>query len=499
MSLPAGVSAKAVTNATKITKTNKPLRAQRSQNSRRFAARRAAREAGPHVCETRSSQQPAVASSGLLRRPRSHACALRVPASGSAHLVPFVLFVASVFGFFVASPRAQGDVTDNQLESASAGRVVRVGPASGSTGRITTLPLELYVARVLAGEGEPNAADAARQALAVAIRTYAIANTARHGADGFDLCDSTHCQVLRAATAVTRRAALATAGRILTYNGSPAQLFYSASCGGYSQSADQAWPGAEYPYLRVAPDEVHQDDPSWALSLTLDEIDRALKRPGFTGRLRSIRIAERNTSGRAARLEVAGLTPGVVAGEQFRMAIGPVTLRSTSFSIETDGNVVRFTGRGFGHGVGMCVIGAGRRAARGESTAAILAQYYPGLELTSVNAVAVRPTGPVARAAKSVDVTATGASAIVVRVPSSANVRPDDIERVALRAHADMGSALGVSIAPITVRVHESVESFRKATGRPWWASSVASTSGSSRRCTRPIRCISRTGFQWMS
>lgn len=401
---------------------------------------------------------------------------MSLPAGVSAKAVTnaVVLFVALVFELFVAFPRAQGDMTDSQLESASAGRVVRVGPASGATGRVTTLPLELYVARVLAGEGEPNAADAARQALAVAIRTYAIANAARHGADGFDLCDSTHCQVLRAATAATRRAAFATAGRILTYNGSPAQLFYSASCGGYSQSADQAWPGAKYPYLRVAPDEVHQDDPSWALSLTLDEIDRALKRAGFTGRLRSIRIAERNTSGRAARLEVAGLTPGVVAGEQFRMAIGPVTLRSTSFSIETDGNVVRFTGRGFGHGVGMCVIGAGRRAARGESTAAILAQYYPGLELTSVNAVAVRPTGPVARAAKSVDATATGASAILVRVPSSSNVRADDIERVALQAHADMGSTLGVSIAPITVRVHESVESFRNATGRPWWTSSVA-------------------------
>jgi stage II sporulation protein D len=389
-------------------------------------------------------------------------------------LVSVVLFVALIFEFFVAFPRAQMDITDGQLEAASAGRTVRVGPASGSPGRTTSVPLELYVARVLAGEGEPNAADAARQALAVAIRTYAMANIGRHRTDGFDLCDGTHCQVLRAATAATRRAALATAGRILTFNGRPAQLFYSASCGGYSQSADQAWPGTEFPYLRVAPDEVHQDDPAWALSLTLDEIDRALKRAGFTGRLRSIRIAERNTSGRAARLEVSGLTPGFVAGEQFRMAIGPVTLRSTSFSIETAGNVVGFTGRGFGHGVGMCVIGAGRRAARGESTAAILAQYYPGLELSSVSGAAVRATGPIARAAGAVEAIATGARPILVRVASSASVRADDIERVALRAHADMGSALGVSIAPITVRVHESVESFRKATGRPWWTSSVA-------------------------
>ena len=127
-----------------------------------------------------------------------------------------------------------------QLES-------RVGSVPAGTARLVELPrlpLELYVARVLAGEGEPNAADAARQSLAVAIRTYALANAARHGRDGFDLCDSTHCQVPRAATSATRRATLATAGRILTYNGRPAQLFYSASCGGYSQSADQVWPGA---------------------------------------------------------------------------------------------------------------------------------------------------------------------------------------------------------------------------------------------------------------
>ena len=76
-----------------------------------------------------------------------------------------------------------------------------------------------------------------------------------------------------------------------------------------------------------------------------------------------------------------------MSGAQFRTAIGPTTLRSTAFSIERSDDGVRFTGRGFGHGVGMCVIGAGRRAARGESMEAILAQYYPGLELTPVKAI----------------------------------------------------------------------------------------------------------------
>jgi stage II sporulation protein D len=97
---------------------------------------------------------------------------------------------------------------------------------------------------VLAGEAEPGAADAAQQALAVAIRTYAIVNEGRHRRDGFDLCDTTHCQVMRTANDYSRRAALATAGRVLTLDGKPVEIFYSASCGGRSESAANVWPGA---------------------------------------------------------------------------------------------------------------------------------------------------------------------------------------------------------------------------------------------------------------
>jgi len=174
---------------------------------------------------------------------------------------------------------------------------------------------------------------------------------------------------------------------MLTYNGGPAQLFYSASCGGYSERAGDVWPGADFPYLHVAADDVHQADSPWTVTLTFAQIEQALLRAGFEGRLRDVQVIERNTSGRAARLDVTGLAPATVSGAQFRMAIGPTTLRSTAFAIERSGDGVRFIGRGFGHGVGMCVIGAGRRAARGESMEAILAQYYPGLQLTPVAAI----------------------------------------------------------------------------------------------------------------
>ncbi len=87
--------------------------------------------------------------------------------------------------------------------------------ASAEATRVTTVPLETYVARVLAGEAGRDSQPAALEALAIAVRTYTLANRGRHRADGFDLCDETHCQVMRTATAATERAAAATAGRVL--------------------------------------------------------------------------------------------------------------------------------------------------------------------------------------------------------------------------------------------------------------------------------------------
>ncbi len=74
---------------------------------------------------------------------------------------------------------------------------LRVGVARGSGYDVTTLPLEPYVARVLAGEAAPDFHPAALEALAIAVRTYALANLGRHRSDGFDVCDQTHCQVMR--------------------------------------------------------------------------------------------------------------------------------------------------------------------------------------------------------------------------------------------------------------------------------------------------------------
>jgi stage II sporulation protein D len=305
-----------------------------------------------------------------------------------------VVLVESGFSRIVESGFSQGDVesgfsrtitsdvTDADLAAAST-RNVAIG--SVSNGSVESLPLEVYVARVLVGEAEPNAPDATQQALAIAIRTYAIFNTGRHAKDGYDLCDATHCQVPRPANASSRRAALATAGRILTHDGSPAEIFYSASCGGRSESVSDAWGMPSRSYLRSVKDDVHDDDMEWTLSMPIADLQTALERSGRSGRLKNVQIAKRSKSGRAAFVKLSGMEPDRISGDQLRAAVGFARLRSTAFSVKKKDDGITFTGKGYGHGVGMCVIGAGRRARRGETPTEILKHYYPGLKVESLS------------------------------------------------------------------------------------------------------------------
>ena len=180
---------------------------------------------------------------------------------------------------------------------------LRVGfarPGGGYT--VTVLPLETYVARVLAGEAAHDSPPAALDALAITVRSYALANRSRHRADGFDLCDQTHCQVLRAATAATDRAADRTAGRVLMRDGAPASIYYTASCGGRTEIPSAVWPGAaDPPYLPSKKDDACGGGPVWTADLGAADLLRALRATGFRGnRLRQMRVVARDRSGRVA-------------------------------------------------------------------------------------------------------------------------------------------------------------------------------------------------------
>lgn len=365
----------------------------------------------------------------------------------------------------------------------SSGSTIRLGVLddNGRT-RVETLPLEEYVARVLAGEGQPRAPRAAQEALAIAIRTFALANRYRHRRDGFDLCDSTHCQVARPATRATRAAADATAGQVLLSRGAPAFVFYSAWCGGRSARPSEVWPGAEdYAFEPSLEDDACKDEPEWASDIAARDLERALRAAGLRGdRLRELRILGRTTSGRVARLRVDGFRPNEIAADDLRTAVGRTLgwqyVKSTAFRLERTARGYRFTGRGFGHGVGLCVIGAGHRAEAGASSREILGFYYPGLDIGRFDGVRLTTSqatsAPVAERPAARDAPAAGG--IQLALPAGEEGDRAYVMGVLRAARDDIARRAGVPPpATLRVTVHPSVDSFARATGQPWWVSAA--------------------------
>ena len=383
------------------------------------------------------------------------------------------------------------------------GLQVRVGfERPDGSHNIQNIPIETYVARVLAGEAARESPPAALEALAIAIRTFAVINRNRHNADGYDVCDTTHCQVVRAAYPATERAAAATAGLILVRNGVPVPLYYSASCGGRTEVPSAVWPGSDDPsYLPSQRDDACGGAPEWTADIKAADLTRSLKAAGFRGdRLREMRIVSRNASGRVSKLRVDGFYPEQISGQDLRAVVGRtlgwLLVKSAAFEMERRGDVYHFEGHGYGHGVGMCVIGSVNLAARGQTAAQILNRYYPGLDIVSLSdapapvavpvPVPTAPPGPTppvtstARATPPAPIAARPSIALALAAPSPVDLAlPDDdegertaIQALALRARDDIAKELGVT-APsrVTVRFHPTTQSYERATGQSWFTS----------------------------
>ncbi len=365
------------------------------------------------------------------------------------------------------------------LSNGAAQSGIRIGVLSNGSYAVSVIPLDTYVGRVLAGEAAPNTAPAALEALAVAVRTYTAANLGRHRAEGFDLCDQTHCQVMRTANPDTERAAAATAGQVLFNGEAPAIIYYSASCGGRSELPSAVWPGSpDPPHLPSRDDEACRGFPAWTAELAAADLQRALQAGGFRGTLRDMKIASRNPSGRVEKLTLDGMTPSELSGQELRMIVGPtlgwLRVLSATFELRRVGTAYRFTGRGSGHGVGMCVIGAMHRAEAGETAASILNRYYPGLRIGIYLPRTTIPSEPVVRTTDTTASTTARRPALAVTIPAAeANERPA-LETLAARAQDDLARTLDVAApARIALTFHPSAEAFERATGASWFTSTM--------------------------
>jgi hypothetical protein len=164
------------------------------------------------------------------------------------------------------------------------------------------------------------------------------------------------------------------------------------------------------------------------------------------------------------------------------MAVGRVLgwqhIKSTAFDVRRTSTGYHFTGRGFGHGVGLCVVGAGHRAARGATADEILRFYFPGLRVQSYRSLAddtvasggARPSEGSARPVPAAP-SAAGKD-VEVALPGGEQSERARIVQLIRNARDDIARRAGVAAPPvIRVTVHPTVESFGRATGQPWWVS----------------------------
>jgi stage II sporulation protein D len=256
-----------------------------------------------------------------------------------------------------------------------------------------SLPLEEYVAAVLAAESRNQQSDQSLQAMAVAARTFAVHFRGRHKTEHFDFCDTTHCQDFRFSAINDRiRAAVeATEGELLWYEGRPAATYYHQNCGGNTAASADVWPGPKLSYLRGRQDPycLRSNGSTWRSSIAKSDLQKALHNAGLKTpeAWTALEIEVRTPTGRARKLRLAGATGANerISASSFRFAVnralGWNQIRSDLYEVRDAGDQIVFTGRGSGHGVGLCQSGAAEMGKQGSSYREILAFYYPGTAL----------------------------------------------------------------------------------------------------------------------
>lgn len=315
---------------------------------------------------------------------------------------------------------------------------LHVIPTPGGLGVtvINVVELEQYLAGVVPremGNGRKHPDLNAIAAQAVAARTYTISRLDSKRARGFDLYADVRDQAYGGADwedPLCNEALDLTAGLVLRRGEQLAPAYYHSTCGGHTADVDAVWPYDADPVLRGRPDRRPDGQPwcaesryvSWREQWTWLELEQTLARtlpqyvayvsdPGRArwgrgvfvpsdpdqraeapGRLLFLKVRERTPSGRVAELEIT-MSAGryTVRGDRTRWVLtppdgGPTLLRSSWFDLQVDGGrSVVATGRGWGHGLGMCQMGALGRSRAGQDFRDILAHYYRGTRLTRLD------------------------------------------------------------------------------------------------------------------
>lgn len=257
---------------------------------------------------------------------------------------------------------------------------------------VNELPLEEYVVGVLRAETPDTWPLETLRAQAIVARTYAAYQRTLTAGKPYHIVASTmHQQFFGRVPAASPvwTAVRDTAGQVLRWEGELFPAFYHAESGGYTEDPRTVFAAGNMPPLKPVRCGFSAGSPHfyWTLDLRLAEVSDMLRRNDvLVGNISAIEITERTPSLRASLITVHGSRGAVrLRGNDFRRMLGYDTLKSTLFAVAVDGEWARFSGRGYGHGVGLCQWGAKGMAEQGYSAKRILEFYYPGTELGALS------------------------------------------------------------------------------------------------------------------
>ena len=194
----------------------------------------------------------------------------------------------------------------------------------------------------------------------------------------FNVCADDHCQryqgLTRATGKTVRKVIDATWGQVLMYEGELCGARFSKCCGGRMERFSTCWD-----------DKETVDFYRWTQEYGRDELSELIERKtGLRlGRIEDMQALERGESGRVYRLKIIGSLQTLVVGKELeiRRILSESHLKSSAFEIELTEDKVILHGAGWGHGVGLCQIGAAVMASQGYDYRQILEHYYPDSEL----------------------------------------------------------------------------------------------------------------------
>ncbi len=254
---------------------------------------------------------------------------------------------------------------------------------------VNELPLERYLAGVVASEVPKSWGVEAKKAQAVAARTYALMKKA--DADrAWDLEATTDDQVYsgKAVDGSTQAAVTATHGEVLTRDGYLVSAFYHSTCGGMTELPKDVWPEQPSHGNTAVVGGYCEKSPyyNWTVDVTPEQLLAAAAKAGHEAtQVRGLHVRSRSASERITAIDLVTDRGTVTwSGQRFRELLGYGKIKSARFEVEVNGGAFRLTGRGFGHGVGMCQWGAQGMAEAGEDYRAILGKYYPGSKIERI-------------------------------------------------------------------------------------------------------------------